>query len=84
MSAPKCLRCGSYALNLWRQDRISTELCDVCYWKDQASQVADLKARLKEVREATSFAVKQGLKLPGLTARTFECTDLRVKNWRQP
>ena len=78
MNAPKCLRCGSYALNLW-QDRISTDLCDVCYWRFRAELVDDLKARLRAVRqlchENPSHEVDAALE---------RATDLRVKNWRQP
>lgn len=74
----RCEQCGSFAMNMW-QEGVSTELCDVCYWKDQASQVDDLKARLRAVRKwADGYGYNT--EHPEL----MRATNLRVKNWSKP
>ena len=74
---------GTQIEKLRAGDGLNRLLAEIGVVERMEAEVEDLKARLKDVREATSFAVRQGLKLPGLTARIFKCTDLRVKNWEE-
>ena len=34
----KCVKCGSYAFNLYKEDIDQGDLCDVHYWQDRAQK----------------------------------------------
>lgn len=40
-----CIRCRSYAINLnghGREEGVDLDLCDVCYWRKRAEELAKL------------------------------------------
>lgn len=50
--------CGSFAINPMLHGRVQgvdEHLCDVCYWRRRAEEIAALRAKVERLEEALAF-----------------------------
>jgi hypothetical protein len=78
----KCIKCGSYAFNLYKEGIDQGDLCDVHYWKGRAhrSQAPDYAwPTVADYENDVGFEVDEAFRMAWAMARTTNALFTQVE-----
>lgn len=58
----KCIKCGSYAINVnhhGRKPNTDTDLCDVCYWRKRADGFEDFTEKINYYDKIKNMSINE-------------------------
>lgn len=74
----KCIKCGSYAFNLYKEEIDQGGLCDVHYWQGRAHRAEALAEQPAQQETSNESAYQRGY-LDGMAKPCVECADCKLK-----